>query len=81
MMTKGANSATATQCPKQTPQQPATQQNAAPAMPQNSAPTMDALNNNPNGPNWLQKFNRPMVSNSMMKSKKHHKRASGGGGH
>jgi hypothetical protein len=78
VMTKGTNAATATQCPKQ--QQTMPQQNAAPAMPQNSAPSMDALNNNPNGPNWLQKFNRPMVSHSMMKSKKHHKRASGGGG-
>jgi hypothetical protein len=83
-MTKGTNAATATQCPKtQTQPQTMPQQNAAPAMPQNSTPQMDALNNNPNGPDWLQKFNRPMVSSHpMMKSKKHHaKRASGGGGH
>jgi hypothetical protein len=78
-MTKGTNAATATQCPKQT--QPAMpQQNTAPAMPQNTGTMMGALNNNPNGSNWLQKFNRPMVSKSIMKAKKHHKRASGGGG-
>lgn len=81
-MTKGTNAATATQCPKTQQPQPMPQQNAAPAMPQNAAPTMDALNNNPNGSNWLEKFNRPMVSSHpMMKSKKRHKRASGGGGH
>jgi hypothetical protein len=79
-MTKGTNAATATQCPKT--QQTMPQQNTAPAMPQNTGTNMDALNNNPNGPNWLDKFNRPMVSQThMMKSKKHHKRASGGGGH
>jgi hypothetical protein len=45
----------------------------------NGAP-MDALNNNPNGPGWLQKFNRPMTSYSSTHHKRHHKRASGGGG-
>jgi hypothetical protein len=83
-MTKPA-SAAQVNCPKTTPTTPSTQQtmpqqNTAPSMPQNSAPAMDALNNNPNGPGWLEKFNRPMVSKSMMKTKKHHKRATGGGG-
>jgi hypothetical protein len=77
------SSAANVQCPKTTPAMPATpvQQNTAPAMPQNSSTNMDALNNNPNGSNWLEKFNRPMVSKSSMKTKKHHKRASGGGGY
>jgi hypothetical protein len=81
-MTKGTNAATATQCPKTPqPQQTMPQQNTAPAAPQNTGTSnMDALNNNPNGPNWLDKFNRPTVSNTTMKTKKHHKRASGGGG-
>lgn len=81
-MTK-PTSAAQVNCPKTTPatpQQTMPQQNAAPSMPQNSAPSMDALNNNPNGPGWLEKFNRPMVSKSTMKTKKHHKRATGGGG-
>lgn len=81
-VTKGTNAATATQCPKTAPATPTIpQQNAPPATPQTSGSTMDALNNNPNGSNWLDKFNRPTVSNSSMKTKKHHKRASGGGGH
>lgn len=68
-------------------------------MPSGSGPNgqnMDALNNNPNGANWIDKFNRPVSNTSTtgtmsngshmagMKSKhkKHHaKRASGGGGH
>jgi hypothetical protein len=52
---------------------------------------MNALTNNPNGPTWLDKFNRPVArtSNSGMMqyaSGRHHKsrhrvkRASGGGG-
>jgi hypothetical protein len=43
---------------------------------------MNALTNNPNGPTWLQKFNRPMVSAQIMhhRSKHRAKRASGGGG-
>jgi hypothetical protein len=67
------------QCAKT--EQPMTQrQNAAPAMPQNSSPAMNALTNNPNGSDWLAKFNRPTVA-ATHKTKHHVKRASGGGGH
>jgi hypothetical protein len=51
---------------------------------------MNAITNNPNGPNWMDKFNRPVArtsTNGMMmhyagkhhKSKHRAKRASGGG--
>lgn len=72
--------ASTVQCAKTEPQQPPAQQNAAPAMPENSAPEMNALTNNPNGSNWLQKFNRPTVA-ATHKAKHHTKRASGGGGY
>jgi|GEM_PF-6967973 len=39
-------------------------QNTAPAMPTTSTSNYDALNNNPNGPDWLAKFNRPNVRSS-----------------
>lgn len=61
------------------------QQSEQPAAPQNSstsstpeAPMMNALSNNPNGSNWLQKFNRPSVA-ATHKAKRHTKSATGGG--
>lgn len=75
-------SATEVQCPKTAPSTPAApQQNAAPAMPESSGTqNMDALNNNPNGSNWLEKFNRPTVAASHKTKHTHKKRATGGGG-
>jgi len=64
-----------------TPTTPANQ-----AMPATTAPTsnMDALSNNPNGSNWLDKFNRPVTANMTAHMRTHRmhrvKRASGGGG-
>lgn len=58
----------------------------APASPSNGMSTgsgsnMDALNNNPNGSNWLDKFNRPNIATTTEHPKTHRvKRASGGGG-
>jgi hypothetical protein len=63
-----------------------TQQNEQPAAPQSSstsnapsAPMMNALHSNPNGSNWLQKFNRPSVTASHKTKMRHAKRATGGG--
>lgn len=70
---------TTAQCPKTEPATPP-QQNAPPQAPQSSTPAMDALNNNPNGSNWLEKFNRPTVAASHKTKRTHHKRSTGGGG-
>lgn len=80
----------ATQCPKTTPTTTAPMTNTEPqsTMPAGNGPAgseMNALTNNPNGSNWTDKFNRPMISSSHMGSvktkHKHRKRATGGGGH
>ena len=62
-----------------------TQQNEQPAAPQTrgtstapSAPMMNALHSNPNGTNWLAKYNRPTVA-ATHKTKRHAKHATGAG--
>lgn len=47
----------------------------------NNGTPMNALSNNPNGSDWLAKFNRPMVAATHKTKRMHHKRATGGGGH
>ena len=67
---------------------PATTMPTTTTMPSGNGPggsQMDALNNNPNGAGWLQKFNRAVPTTNTYgtmphhKSKHHAKRASGGG--
>jgi hypothetical protein len=61
-----------------------TEHSAPPSMPQSSttqsAPMMNALNSNPNGTNWLAKYDRPTVA-ATHKAKRMHraKHATGGG--
>jgi hypothetical protein len=42
---------------------------------------MNALSNNPNGQNWLDKFNRPGVAMGMHHRSKHRAKRASGGGH
>lgn len=59
-----------------------TQQNAAPAMSQGRVRMMNAMTSNPNGMNWYEKYNRPMIA-ATHKTKRMHraKHATGGGGY
>jgi len=57
---------------------------AAPAtMPSttNGGMEMNALTNNPNGSNWIDKFNRPGVAMTVHHKTKHHAKRASGGGH
>jgi hypothetical protein len=42
---------------------------------------MNALTNNPNGSNWIDKFNRPGVAMTVHHKTKHHAKRASGGGH